>query len=116
MPTFGLLAPTLGGAGRLRRTPWRRRRRGRPADQVEEPLAGVLAVANLGAEAGGGDDEHAVCGQPASREPLQALAHVLWQRLRGAHVEAQLYGGCNLVDVLPAGTRGAQERLPQLRR
>ena len=90
------------GAARLRTL-------GRLTDQLDEAGQRVLAVALLHAEALGGDDEHAVIGQPLAGQPLQPLLHVLGKDGECAHVEAQLHGGLHLVDVLPAGTRGADE-------
>ena len=49
---------------------------------------------------------------PASR--ISRIAHVVRQRRRAAHVEAQLHRGRELVDVLPAGTGGAHEALLDL--
>ena len=44
-------------------------------------LAGVLAVAVLGAETLGADDQHALAGQAAVAPGQQAFAHGLGQRL-----------------------------------
>ena len=91
----------------------RRRFRGLP-DQRRQPLARILAVAQLAAEARSRDDDHAIAGDPPAGELVKPLAHGLGQRGRAARIEPQLHGGRHLVDVLPARTRGAHERLLQL--
>src|SRR5437588_7478501 len=73
---------------------------GGAADQVEEALLGVLAVALLGAVALGGDDQDAVAGQAPAGEAREALADRLRQARRAADVEAELDGRGELVDVL----------------
>src|SRR5690348_3827162 len=104
-PSPSLLPQTALARGLARpcRPSWRRERLGGAADQVEEALQGVLAVALLGAVALGGDDQDAVAGKAATGEALQALAHRLGQAGRAADVEAELNGGGELVDVLAAG-------------
>ena len=37
------------------------------ADQIQQPLPGVIAIAFLGAVALGGDNEHAIPGEPPAR-------------------------------------------------
>src|SRR3954447_14381312 len=107
--------PTLACAlARPRRAARRRGRLGGAADQVEEALLGVLAVALLGAVALGGDDQDAVAGQPAAGQLLEALAHGLGQARGAADVEAELDGGGELVDVLAAGAGAADEALFKL--
>ena len=54
-------------------------------------------------------------GEPAAGEPHQPRAHVVRQRRRAAHVEAQLHRGRELVDVLPARPGGADEAAPRAR-
>ena len=83
-----LLAPHLRGARRLGLVA-RRGRLGRLPDQRDQPLARVLAVAQLAAEARGRDDDHAVAGHaPAGQlvEPLRARARAA--RASGAHRSA----------------------------
>src|SRR5215510_281469 len=101
------------GFCRLGRSPRLRRDRGL-ADQVDQALQRVVAVALLGAVALRRDDHHAIVGEPAAGQPFEPRAHRVGQRWRVAHVEAQLYGGRDLVDILPARTRGADEALLDL--
>ena len=72
-------------------------------DQFDEPRLCVLSVPLLRAEPLRGDDHHPVIGQSLSGQPLKALPHIVGQIRRMAHVEAQLHGGRNLVDILPTG-------------
>jgi hypothetical protein len=60
---FGLLTLDFRCARRLGLVP-RRRRLGRLPDQRHQPLARILAVAQLAAEARSRDDDHAVAGDP----------------------------------------------------
>src|SRR3954451_528112 len=113
-PRFLAQPPLACALARPRRAARRRGRLGGAPDQVEEALLGVLAVALLGAVALGGDDQDAIAGQAAAGEALQALAHGLGQAGRAADVEAELDGGGELVDVLAAGARAADEALLQL--
>src|SRR5690242_482582 len=115
-----------GGALTFRFQPAATRRRRRPcgaardrgprrtADQFDQALERVLAVALLGPVALGGDEEHALLAEPSAGQPLQPRADVARQRRRAADVEAQLHRRCQLVDVLPAGTGGAHEALLDL--
>src|SRR5215831_4904596 len=106
--------PALAGAGgRLGRPAWNRRHGG-AADQFDETLARVLAVAFLGAMALGVDYDRALAGEPPAGEPLEPRAHVLGKARRAAHVEAKLHRARELVDVLPAGTGRADEMLLEL--
>ena len=89
-------------------------RRGGAPDQVLETFEGILAVARLGAMAVGVDHEHALAGEPFASEAFEPRAHVLGKARRAAHVEAKLHGARKLVDVLPAGTGGANEVLLEL--
>src|SRR5215831_5085064 len=106
--------PALAGAGgRLGRPAWNRRHGG-AADQINETLARVLAVAFLGAMALGVDHDHAVAREASAGEPLEPRAHVVGKVRRAAHVEAKLHRARELVDVLPAGPRRADEMLLEL--
>jgi hypothetical protein len=53
--------------------------------------------------------------QPPAGKPHQPPADGGRQARRTGDIEAQLDGGRNLIDVLPAGSRGAYELLAQLR-
>src|SRR5690606_12679848 len=107
---LGIHAPGLGGtAGPGGHALLRRRAAG--LDERRQPLARVLAVAVLGAEALGVEYQHAVVGETAIALGEQAFAHGFGQRRRVGDVEAQLDRGRDLVDVLTAGTRRAHEAL-----
>src|SRR6266852_7072729 len=83
--------------------PARRRPPRGGADQLDKPRQRIVAVALLGAMTLGRDHQHAVAGQPPPRKPLQPCPHLVRQRRRTAHVEAQLHRRGKLVDILPAG-------------
>src|SRR5262249_50945033 len=104
------LARSGGGLGRPART---RRHRG-AADQFDETRARVLAGARLGAVAGGGGHRPPLPGGRAAREAFEPRAQAVGKARRAAHVEAKLNGARKLVDVLPAGARGANELLLEL--
>ena len=64
-------------------------------------------------DAGGLDDDYAIGGHPGAGDCAQPLADPIIER-RGSHrVEPQLNRGRDLVDVLTAGPRGADESLLQ---
>src|SRR5690606_15371238 len=84
-------------------------------DEGGEPLACVLAITLLGAEALGVDDQHALRGHPPVAAGQQPLAHRLGQGRRAGDVEAQLHRGGDLVDVLATGARRTHETLGDLR-
>src|SRR5215471_2929876 len=86
----------------------------RVLDQLDQALERVGAVALLGAMALRGDDQHAVAGEALAGKPLEPRAHPVGQARRAAHVEAQLHRGGELVDVLPAGPRGADKAFLEL--
>src|ERR1700720_3210228 len=105
--------PFLRSAGRPG-GPARRRRHAGALDQLDEAVERILSVALLGAVTLRHDDQNAVAGEPAARQPFQPHAHVGGQRGRAAHVEAQLHGARELVDVLAARPGSAHEALLQL--
>src|SRR5215218_2418728 len=112
-PLLGVQPALARARGRLGGAP--RNRRDRCAlDQFDETVARVLAVALLGAMALCADDQHAVAGEAAAGEALEPGAHVIGKVGRAAHIETQLNGARELVDVLPAGPRGADEAFIQL--
>src|SRR5579862_1167288 len=84
---------------------------GRLPDQVEEARQCILTIARLGTVALRDDDKHTFIGQPRAREPLQPIAHIVWEGRRVPYVEAKLHRGGKLVDVLPTRARGAHETL-----
>src|SRR5262249_6387047 len=103
-------ARCLGGPGRAAR----HRPHGRGADELGQALERIGAVALLGAVVLRRDHQHAVAREPSAREPLEPRAHLVGERGRTAHVEAQLHRGRELVDVLPARAGGADEALDEL--
>src|SRR5579872_7080427 len=105
---FALDAPFARSFGRLGRAA-RRRRRGGAANEIDEAVEGIVAVAPLGAMALRDDDEDALAREPRAGEPLEPGPDVARQRWRAAHIETQLHRGRQLVDVLAAWTRGAHE-------
>ena len=62
----------------------------------------------------GADHQHALARQPSAGEALEPRAHVVGKALRAAHVEALFDRARELVDVLSARTRGADEVLLDL--
>src|SRR3954470_16152865 len=106
--------PALARArGRLGGAPRNRRDRCAP-DQFDQTVARVLAVALLGRMALCADDQHAVAGETAAGEALEPGAHVIGKVWGAAHIETQLNGARELVDVLPARPRGTDETFIQL--
>ena len=71
-----------------------------PADQLHQPVDGLLAVLLLGAQLPGFDDQNPILVDALRRHAHQALAHLLGKRRRVGHVEAQLDGAGHLVYVL----------------
>src|SRR6185437_3225730 len=104
---FALQPSLLRPEGRLGRAA-----RGRPdrgfAQQFDQPVDCVGAVALLGAEALRKDHDHAVLGHALAGEPIEPRAQIVRQH-DASGVEAQLRGGGELVDVLPARAGGAHE-------
>ena len=88
--------PSLAGGGRL-------------ADQRNQALDGVAAIHLLAAEAVRRDDQHAVAAGALAGQHAQPLQHPWRQRCRARNVEAQLYRGGDLVDVLPPRAGSADE-------
>ena len=81
-------------------------------DHFRQPAPRILAVGFLRAEAAGGDDQLAADGHLAPGDHLQPLVDV-----RGEpeleDVDAQLAGGRDLVDILPARPGRGEEFLAQ---
>lgn len=104
---FGLQPPRLAGEGGAS-GPAGLGRDGGLAQELDETSDGVVAVERLGAEAIGGDDDFALGVEPGAGPRRRPRL----DRLRQGgvpEVEAELGSGRNLVDVLPARTRGADE-------
>jgi len=99
----------LGGAAHLRNDT-------SLADQVEEPLARIIAVAPLSAVAVCLDDENPIGGQALPGQSHQPPTDILRQRRRALHVEAQLHRRGDLVHVLPARPRRTHKTFHQLAR
>ena len=115
MPLLVVEPAPLAGTRRLGRLAWNRRTGG-VAHQRHQSRQRLLAIALLAALALGRQHQHAVAGEAAAGQTLEAMAYVGWQRGRMPHVEAQLHSRRGLVDVLAAGAGGAHEALPDLRR
>ena len=77
-------------------------------------VASIGAVALLGAEAVGLDDDHAVLGGALAGQRDRAVAHSLRQAGCVFRVETKLDRGRHLVDVLPTRSGGADEALRKL--
>src|SRR5207248_3097459 len=84
------------------------RLRGR-ADHLDQPRARILTVLVLAAVTECRDHDHALTGEPPAGDAVEPRAHVMRQRRRVAGVEAKLNGARDLVHVLPARARGADE-------
>ena len=78
------------------------------AQQFDQPVDGVGAVALLGAESLCVDHDHAVLGHALAGEPVQPRLGVGRQH-DPPGIEPQLRGGRELVDVLSAWTGSANE-------
>src|SRR5882724_1006649 len=78
------------------------------AQEFDQTLDGIGAIALLGAEALRMNHDHAVLGQALAGEPGEARLGVRRQRYP-AGIEPQLRSSRELVDVLAAGSRGAHE-------
>ena len=105
---LGLQAAPLGREGGFRRAAVL----GLPGsfpDQFHQSVDGVPAVSFLRPEPARRDDEHPVGRHPPPRQARQALADVFGQGGGARHVEAELHGGGDLVDVLAARPGGAYE-------
>src|SRR3990172_9389336 len=81
----------------------------RPAEQPDQAVPCVLAVALLRAEPSRLEDQHAFAGHPLPPPANQAFPHRTGQGPGMSDVEAKLDRRRHLVDVLPPGTRGAYE-------
>ena len=112
-PRLGVDALGFGGLAGFGRATWLFALL-RFGDEHGEPLARVFAVARLAREFLREDDDHAVLRRPRARQLDQLDRDVVGKARRAARVEAQLHGGRNLVDILPAGAGGANESLDDL--
>src|SRR5579863_1616256 len=106
--TFLALEPPLFRCQRRPGRPPRNRARHRLAQQFDQPIDRISAVALLGAEALRVNHDHAVLGHAVAGEPDEARLRIRRQR-DPARVEAQLRGSGELVDVLAARPGGAHE-------
>lgn len=79
------------------------------ADQLDQPIHGVLAVALLASKSLGSNNQCALLGHSTPSQAHQTLAHVSGQGRGVVHIEAELYGGGSLVDVLAARPRSSDE-------
>lgn len=94
-----------GGLGRAARG----RRFGGAVDQGDKAVERVLAVALLSTKAAGGDDEDTILGQAPTGKAREPALGIGCQTGDAGEGEAQLHCGRHLVDVLAAGTRGADK-------
>ncbi|HLB47499.1 MAG TPA: hypothetical protein VJL59_10885 [Anaerolineales bacterium] len=78
-------------------------------DEPRESLEGILTVTLLAPELSCVDDQVAVGGYMAGGQPYQLLLHIWAQGARGANIEPYLDGSGDLVDVLAARPRSADE-------
>jgi hypothetical protein len=86
------------------------------AYQHEEPVQRIFPIALAGSEAMCLDGEDAIVIYPPPGDADQPSLHMIGEGWRAPDVETQLDCGCDLVNVLAAGTRGANESLRELRR
>jgi hypothetical protein len=84
---------------------------GRLPDQAHQAGNGVLAVLFLGAEPPGIDDQMPFFGHPLSAQPGKTFPNIFGQGRRMGHIEAELNGSGDLIDILPARPGGADELL-----
>src|SRR5690606_29969929 len=91
----------LRGLGRAGLAP-RDRALGGAADQFDQTLERIGAIAFLRTVLLGDNDDYAFLGETAAGKPLEACANVFRQRRRMGDVEAKAHGGRKLIDVLPA--------------
>src|SRR5215472_3827956 len=110
---LALQAPLARGAGR-RRGPAGLRWLERAADELREPLAGLAAVLFLGTMIARDDEQRPIGGDAPSAESAQPRLDVRVERRAAREIEAQLYRGRHLVDVLAAWPRRAHEGPGQL--
>ena len=82
--------------------------------QRRKTRARVLAVARLARELLGEDDDYAILGRPRAGELDEADRNIVRQARRPPGVEPKLDRACDLVDVLPARSRGAHETFDDL--
>ncbi len=78
-------------------------------DEPCKPLKGILAVTLLASKSPRVDNQVAVGGHMAGGQPYQPLLHIWFDGTRGANVEPYLDRRRDLVDVLAARARRADE-------
>lgn len=71
-------------------------------NQLDQSVDCVLPVSLLRPESPGIDNQDAVSSDSPTGQTNQTLANLVGQRGRVAHVEAELHGRGNLVDILSA--------------
>ena len=98
---------------RPRRHPFPGRNR-RFRDQVDKAGEGVLAVRLAGTVASGRDHDFSVLRQPRPGETRETFPDIGRKGRRATRVEAQLHGRRDLIDVLAAGSVGANEPFEDL--
>ena len=81
------------------------------ADETYQAGNSVLTVLFLGAEPPGIDDQITFLGQTLSGKTGKAFPNVIGKGSGMGYVEAELHGRGDLIDILPAGSGGADELL-----
>jgi hypothetical protein len=81
------------------------------ADQAYQAGNSVPAVLFLGAEPTGIDDKTAFFGHTLSGQTGKAVPNLFGERRGMGHIERELHGRGNLIDILTARARGADELL-----
>ena len=87
---------------------------GRPSNQCDQTVQRILTIALLGAKALGLDDDNALIGHPFSGQSGQPVTDITRQIGGFGRVEPELDGRGHLVDILPAGSRGTDEIIPDI--
>src|SRR6478752_2961087 len=104
--------PALG-LGHFRWAAWGGLHR-RLADQREQPVPRITAVAFLGAMLLGDDHDDALFGQSLARKTHQPQSDIVRQRGRVARIKAKLHSRRHLVDVLASGAGRAHKGFRKL--
>ena len=84
------------------------------AQKRDETLDRVVAIAGLGPEGLGRDDDHALVRHAAARERSQPRFEIVGKVGRAERIEAQLHRRRRGVDMLSARAGGSNERLADL--
>lgn len=82
---------------------------GGAADQIRQPVYGILAIALLAAETLGSNHENAIGRHPATGQMPQPRADFFGKRRAISSIEVQLHDRGDFVDILPAGPGSPDE-------